>query len=153
MAPPRFDELSCLLGDEGNLRFFNGALKRPERIQPWKVRCGRCGTPIADDGRTMWMAFSTLFDFGEPPRVPEAFRPICHIFYGSRVIDAPGRIRIYWCRTPADSVITGCSPGAVSAFSTSNGSTISSTRSPVLTRSDRVPCAGTSTRSAASKNV
>jgi hypothetical protein len=76
-----------LLGDEADLRFFNSALRRAERILPCKVSCGRCGTPIADDGRTMWMAFPTLFDFGDPPRVPEAFRPSCHIFYASRVVD------------------------------------------------------------------
>ncbi len=32
-------------------------------------------------------AFPTLFDFGSPPQVPEAFRPTCHIFYGMRVME------------------------------------------------------------------
>ena len=45
------------------------------------------GTPIADEGRNMWLAFPTLFDLGNPPRVPDAFRPSCHIFYRMRVID------------------------------------------------------------------
>lgn len=35
----------------------------------------------------MWLAFPTLFDFGHPPVVPDAFRPTCHIFYGMRVVD------------------------------------------------------------------
>jgi len=35
----------------------------------------------------MWLAFPTLFDFGTPPQVPEAFRPTCHIFYEMRVMD------------------------------------------------------------------
>jgi hypothetical protein len=35
----------------------------------------------------MWLAFPSLFDFGTPPRVPEAFRPTFHIFYGMRVAD------------------------------------------------------------------
>ena len=35
----------------------------------------------------MWLAFPTLFDFGDPPSVPDAFAPTCHIFYGSRVQD------------------------------------------------------------------
>lgn len=35
----------------------------------------------------MWLAFPSLFDFGDPPSVPEAFRPRCHIFYGARVLD------------------------------------------------------------------
>jgi hypothetical protein len=35
----------------------------------------------------MWLAFPTLFDFGSPARVPESFKPTCHIFYDQRVID------------------------------------------------------------------
>ena len=35
----------------------------------------------------MWLAFPSLFDFSDPPSVPEAFRPRCHIFYGARVLD------------------------------------------------------------------
>ena len=34
-----------------------------------------------------WMAFPTLFDFGEAGEVPKAFQPTCHIFYGQRVVD------------------------------------------------------------------
>jgi len=54
---------------------------------PCKVRCGVCGTPIADEGRRMWLAFPALFDFGAAAFVPAAFLPTCHIFYGSRVVD------------------------------------------------------------------
>ena len=67
--------------------FFNGELNQGERILPCKIGCGVCGTPIADEGRTMWLAFPSLFDFGTPPRVPDAFKPTCHIFYGARVFD------------------------------------------------------------------
>jgi hypothetical protein len=35
----------------------------------------------------MWLSFPSLFDFGFPPKVPKAFKPTCHIFYGSRFID------------------------------------------------------------------
>ena len=74
-----------------SLVFYNAELNRPERILPCKVSCGRCGTPIADEGRRMWLAFPSLFDFGfeagHPHKVPEAFRPTCHIFYGARVMD------------------------------------------------------------------
>ncbi len=70
-----------------HLRFYNTTLNRSERSLPCKVSCALCGTPIADEGRNMWLAFPTLFDFGTPPRVPAAFRPSCHIFYGARVID------------------------------------------------------------------
>ncbi len=70
-----------------HLRFFNSQQNRPERILPCKVSCSLCGTPVADEGRNMWLAFPSLFDFGTPPLVPEAFRPSCHIFYGTRVLD------------------------------------------------------------------
>ncbi len=70
-----------------HLRFFNSERNRPERILPCKVSCAACGTPIADEGRRMWLAFPSLFDFGSPPVVPAAFRPRCHIFYGARMLD------------------------------------------------------------------
>ena len=54
------------------LRFYNSELDRPERVLPCKVSCARCGTLIADEGRRMWLAFPTLFDFGSPPDVPAA---------------------------------------------------------------------------------
>ena len=70
-----------------HLRFYSSALGRPARILPCKVTCALCGTPIADEGRKMWLAFPTLFDFGSPPCVPAPFRPSCHIFYAMRVMD------------------------------------------------------------------
>lgn len=70
-----------------HLRFYNSALERNERIVPCKVACAICGSLIADEGRNMWLAFPTLFDFGTPPRVPAAFMPTCHIFYGTRVME------------------------------------------------------------------
>ena len=70
-----------------HLRFYNSARNRYERSLPCKVSCELCGTPIADEGRNMWLAFPTLFDFGDPRQVPDAFRPSCHIFYRMRVID------------------------------------------------------------------
>ena len=69
------------------LRFYNSEIDRLERVLPCKVSCGRCRTLIADEGRRMWLAFPSLFDFGTPPQVPEAFRATCHIFYGMRVMD------------------------------------------------------------------
>ncbi len=70
-----------------HLVFYNGELNRRERILPCKVSCALCGTLIADEGRRMWLAFPSLFDFGSPPTVPDAFKPTCHIFYGVRMID------------------------------------------------------------------
>lgn len=70
-----------------HLRYYASHSSRPERTLPCKVSCARCGTPIADEGRRMWLAFPELFDFGRPRRIPAAFRPTCHIFYGLRVVD------------------------------------------------------------------
>ncbi|MCG8683470.1 MAG: GFA family protein [Desulfobacterales bacterium] len=70
------------------LVFYNSEQNKRDRILPCKISCGRCGTPIADEGRRMWLAFPELFNFGYPAKVPEAFKPTCHIFYGARVIEA-----------------------------------------------------------------
>ena len=70
-----------------HIAFYSTALDRPGRALPCKLRCALCGAPIADEGRRMWLAFPTLFDFGDPPEVPEAFMPTCHIFYRMRVLD------------------------------------------------------------------
>lgn len=76
-----------LTAGAGHLRFYSSERGEAGRVPPCKVSCGACGTPIADEGRNMWLAFPTLFDFGDPPRVPSAFRPTCHIFYAARVMD------------------------------------------------------------------
>jgi hypothetical protein len=69
------------------LRFYNSEQDRNERILPCKVSCNQCGSPIADEGRRMWLAFPSLFDFGQGSEMPESFKPTCHLFYGQRVID------------------------------------------------------------------
>ena len=69
------------------LRFFNSGQGIDERILPCKVSCKQCGTPIADEGRRMWLAFPTLFDFGQGAKTPDSFTPSCHIFYSQRVTD------------------------------------------------------------------
>ena len=70
-----------------HLNFYNSELNKEERILPCKVSCAMCGTPIADEGRRMWLAFPTLFNFSARLQVTEAFKPTCHIFYGMRMID------------------------------------------------------------------
>ena len=70
-----------------HLKFFNSNLNRAERTLPCKVSCRHCGTLIADEGRRMWLGFPSLFEFGTPPRVPDAFKPTCHIFYSARILD------------------------------------------------------------------
>ncbi len=71
----------------GRLKFYNSELNRSERILPCKVSCAVCRTPIADEGRRMWLAFPSLFDFSEAEQLPSQFRPTCHIFYGLRLMD------------------------------------------------------------------
>jgi hypothetical protein len=70
-----------------HLKFFSGNLVRSGRTLPCKVSCAVCGTPIADEGRNMWLGFPSLFGFATPAGLPRAFRPTCHIFYGARVFD------------------------------------------------------------------
>jgi len=67
--------------------FYSAETSSPGRELPCKLSCGECRSPIADEGRRMFLAFGPLFDFGSPPRVPPAFAPGCHIFYGARVLD------------------------------------------------------------------
>ena len=69
------------------LRFYNSERNLYARALPCKVSCALCGTLIADEGRRMWLAFPALFDFSAPVEVPETFRPTCHIFYASRIMD------------------------------------------------------------------
>lgn len=74
------------------LRFYHSDGDSSERIVPCKVRCRQCGTLIADEGRRMWLAFPTLFDFGHSGGVPDSFKPTCHIFYGQRVMDIEDKL-------------------------------------------------------------
>lgn len=69
------------------LHFYNSESNRHKRILPCKVSCTICGTLIADEGRNMWLAFPSLFDFRGISDIPSTFKPTCHIFYGSRIID------------------------------------------------------------------
>lgn len=68
------------------LKFYNSERHLHERILPCKVSCAECDTLIADEGRRMWLAFPSLFDFADA-EVPEPFRPTCHIFYAARIMD------------------------------------------------------------------
>ncbi len=70
------------------LRFYHSDRDIKERRLPCKVSCDQCGTPIADEGRRMWLAFPSLFDFDQHAGIPESFKPTCHIFYGQRVFDS-----------------------------------------------------------------
>jgi hypothetical protein len=68
------------------LFFYNAETGTAGRTLPCKLSCQVCRSPIADEGRRMFLAFGPLFDLGSPPRIPPAYRPTCHIFYGARVV-------------------------------------------------------------------
>eukprot|EP00397_Hematodinium_sp_SG-2012_P060355 GEMP01078497.1.p1 GENE.GEMP01078497.1~~GEMP01078497.1.p1 ORF type:complete len:117 (+),score=21.94 GEMP01078497.1:113-463(+) len=51
-----------------------------------KVSCSRCRSPIADEGRRMWLGFLPTFDFSRGS-IPDSFRVKKHINYGAHVID------------------------------------------------------------------
>jgi hypothetical protein len=84
-----------------NLYFYSSELDRGwtaeeagDRILPVKVSCAHCRTPVADEGRHMWLGFSTLFGFtcedDECTTIPPpAFQHSCHLFYQQRCIDLP----------------------------------------------------------------
>jgi hypothetical protein len=60
-----------------------------DRILPCKVSCEHCRTPVADEGRHMWLAFNTLFGFmtEQEGGIPDAFRHSDHLFYQQRCVD------------------------------------------------------------------
>ena len=88
----KFDDPTCLQW----LYFYSSELDKGwtaqhahDRILPVKVSCAHCRTPIADEGRHMWLAYCPLFGFMvERGRgIPESFRHSCHLFYSQRCID------------------------------------------------------------------
>jgi hypothetical protein len=70
-----------------HLHYYNSAHNQQRRILPCKVSCNLCGTLIADEGRNMWLAFPSLFNFSGKSNIPDSFMPTCHIFYGARILD------------------------------------------------------------------
>lgn len=69
-----------------HLNFYNSEVNKNEHILPCKVSCNFCHSLIADEGRNMFIAFPSIFDF-EDGIVPQSFKPKCHIFYGQRQFD------------------------------------------------------------------
>ena len=77
------------VGGVEQLKFYRSEERRcqplNQRETPCKVACGICGTWIADEGRRMWLAFPTLFEFAGVKDMPAVVLPRCHIFYSQRV--------------------------------------------------------------------
>ena len=66
-----------------NVEFYSSEEGIPAHQLPCKVLCSKCHSPLADEGRNMWMAFPTQFSF-RGRKVPDSFQVSCHIFYGQR---------------------------------------------------------------------
>ena len=58
------DDFNLIFGLLAMYKCFNNELNKHERILPCNVSCALCGTLIADEGRKMWLAFPSLFNFG-----------------------------------------------------------------------------------------
>jgi hypothetical protein len=66
------------------LKFWSTENERAEHTLPCKVLCSNCNTPLADEGRNMWLAFPQSIKFTNG--VPKNWQPSCHIFYGSKTV-------------------------------------------------------------------
>lgn len=70
-----------------SLKFYNNMENIPNHQLPCKVSCQQCSSPLADEGRRMWLAFPQTFQqFRVSENVREKLKPSCHIFYGQRTI-------------------------------------------------------------------
>eukprot|EP00446_Apocalathium_sp_SHHI-4_P072709 CAMPEP_0177559442 /NCGR_PEP_ID=MMETSP0369-20130122/70838_1 /TAXON_ID=447022 ORGANISM="Scrippsiella hangoei-like, Strain SHHI-4" /NCGR_SAMPLE_ID=MMETSP0369 /ASSEMBLY_ACC=CAM_ASM_000364 /LENGTH=668 /DNA_ID=CAMNT_0019046171 /DNA_START=29 /DNA_END=2038 /DNA_ORIENTATION=+ len=77
-----------------------------DRVFPCKVQCTHCGTWIGDEGRDVFAAFPSLFDFVDgqsAPQFPRSFLPAYRIFCRTRALDAVDRLASFEDegRTPA----------------------------------------------------
>ena len=55
-----------------------------QREAPVRVTCSTCRTPVADEGRKLFLAFTTLFRF-DKEEIPNFFHQSGHLFDGKRV--------------------------------------------------------------------
>eukprot|EP01130_Rhizamoeba_saxonica_P017640 TRINITY_DN8595_c0_g1_i1.p1 TRINITY_DN8595_c0_g1~~TRINITY_DN8595_c0_g1_i1.p1 ORF type:complete len:152 (-),score=15.13 TRINITY_DN8595_c0_g1_i1:51-506(-) len=85
-----FHKSAINLFNEDDFHYYNSSESIHERILPCKISCEHCRSPIADEGRNMWLGFGPNFIYGydgDKFVVPESFKPSCHIFYRYRVVD------------------------------------------------------------------
>ncbi|CAF4172233.1 unnamed protein product [Rotaria sordida] len=72
-----------------SLKFYNSDENNQDHILPCKVSCKQCSSPLADEGRRMWLAFPQTFkQFRLSETVREKLKASCHIFYGQRTISS-----------------------------------------------------------------
>ncbi|KAJ5981517.1 hypothetical protein N7499_001475 [Penicillium canescens] len=79
--------------DPGGLVFYSSTHQSQEYKLPTKVSCSNCRTLIMDEGRNVCLIFPQLIELegssDEQREQREAFKPTCHIFYESRMLDIP----------------------------------------------------------------
>ncbi|KAJ5958032.1 Glutathione-dependent formaldehyde-activating enzyme/centromere protein V [Penicillium vulpinum] len=85
-------EVSFTSGASG-LVFYSSTHENQKHMLPTKASCANCRTPIMDEGRNMCLIFPQLIEIEgsseEQRERREAFKPKCHIFYESRMLDFP----------------------------------------------------------------
>ncbi|KAK9835809.1 hypothetical protein WJX74_008427 [Apatococcus lobatus] len=69
-----------------HLEFYNTETRAPQHKLPVKILCKSCHAPLCDEGRRMMLIFPPVFDWKDG-KMPDSFKPRCHIFYGTRTFD------------------------------------------------------------------
>ncbi|PIG69095.1 hypothetical protein AARAC_009579 [Aspergillus arachidicola] len=85
-------DITFTKGADG-LAFYSSTEKSREYMNPTKVSCSFCRTPIMDEGRNVCLLFPASIDYGEAHEEREkwikAFEVECHIFYSRRAVEIP----------------------------------------------------------------
>lgn len=81
---PKDDMLFTTSPDK--LRFYRTEDQRTVHELPCKLSCGRCHSPIADEGRNMMLMYPSTWNFAKFED-RQAWLPDKHIFYAQRALD------------------------------------------------------------------
>ncbi|KAJ5462579.1 hypothetical protein N7475_007523 [Penicillium sp. IBT 31633x] len=86
------NDMSFTSGSHG-LVFYSSTHQSQDYDLPTKVSCANCRTLIMDEGRNVCLIFPQLIELegssDEQRQKREIFKPTCHIFYESRMIELP----------------------------------------------------------------
>jgi len=74
---------------EDNLHFYSPNNKEMKYSLPCKLSCGSCQSPIADEGKNMFLLFPGVLDEINDKKLKDngPFKGQYHMFYGARVED------------------------------------------------------------------
>lgn len=71
--------------------FYSPQERKTEYKLPLKISCKACHSPVGNEGNGMMLILPSLIDFsetqGEHGRLPDAFKPTFHQYYGTRIRD------------------------------------------------------------------